>query len=144
MYRLSRKRSAPLLLLITMLAGAYVFATAQAALLVPDGTVKLVYFFEEDDKFVVSDIRSGAFVELRRQANEKLIDKAVANQVVILVTNRRYVAYSAQTQTWHEFKRRAKEGFVRVEAADFSAFLVTTDRLISFNGLTGTWSEHRR
>lgn len=117
---------------------------AASPLIVPDATVKLVYFFAEHDKYIVSDIRANQFVELRRQAKEELLDKAVANQVVVLVTNQRYVAYSALTQTWHSFKRRANEEFVSIEAADFSAFLVTSDRLISFNGQTGSWAEQRR
>ena len=132
------------LVLLSFTLGMHTRGLAQNGLPIPEGTVKLVYFIEENDRFVVSDIRSGQFVELRRQANESLLDKAVANQVVVLITNRRYVAYSARTQTWHEFKRRAGEGYVSIEAADFSAFLVTTDRLVSFNGLTGTWSEQRR
>jgi len=141
MHGLLKHIATPILLALLLTSASL---QANNPLVIPDGTVKLVYFFEEDDKYIVSDIRNNQFVELRRKAQEQLLEKAVANQVVVLVTNQRYVAYSALTTSWHTLKRRASEKFISVEAADFSAFLVTNKRLVSFNGQTGTWAEQRR
>ncbi len=120
--------------------GAY----AQSPLpLSPGETAKTVYLIIEEDEFVAADAGASVFVELRRQAKEELIEKAVAEQVIVLATNQRFVAYSTLTKSWHELKRRANEQLVVIQAEDFSALVTTTDRYLTFNGQTGVWGQRK-
>ena len=112
--------------------------------LIPTSQAKLVFLTLEPDAFIVSDIRSNRFVELRRKAKEKLIETAEAKQVVVIVTNQRITAYSALTGSWSELRTQANEKPQSIRAEDYAAMVTTNQRLLSFNGASGVWTERDR
>jgi len=111
---------------------------------VRSNTPKVLYLFKEDDRLVASNVQFNRFDELKLLANEKILDKIVAQSVAVVVTNERMIAYSALIAAWQVVKRRAREKIVEVQAADFSASVVTTDRFLNFNGRNAVWAERRR
>lgn len=112
---------------------------------VPSGdAANLLYLTLEKNKFVVSNLRKNAFSELRLRGGEVPVGKTITNLIAVIVTNKRFIAYSALTNKWHVLFRRPREKIARVDAEDFSAFVVTSDRLLSFAGTSGSWSEQKR
>lgn len=109
-----------------------------------NSTSKLVFLIIEDDNFIASDIRSSRFVELRRKAQEKVVDSSEAAQVVVIVTNQRIVAYSPLVQAWRGLRTQAGERLDSIKTEDFAALVITNQRLLSFNGAAGVWSERKR
>jgi len=105
---------------------------------------KLVFLIIENDKYIVSDIRSNRFVELRRSAKERLIDTAEAEQVVVIATNQRYTAYSARVQAWVDIRTQAGERLQSIRADDFAVLITTNKRYLSFNGANGVWNSRAR
>jgi len=140
----------PAISLFISLLAACLIAPAQAGPpVVPHGLIqtspaKLVFLTVEDDSYIVSDIGSNRFVELRRKAKEKLVDTAEAKQIVIIATNQRITAYSALTGSWSELRRQANEKTLSIRAEVYAALVITNQRLLNFNGASGTWTERDR
>jgi len=136
--------------LFTLLLASFFIAPALAGPpVVPHGLVqaspaKLVFLTVETDAYIISDIGSNRFVELRRKAKEKLVDTAEAKQIVIIATNQRITAYSALTGRWSELRRQANEKTLSIRAEDYAALVTTNQRLLSFNGASGVWTERDR
>ena len=105
---------------------------------------KLVFLSIEENKYIVSDIRSNRFIELSRRAKERLIDSAEAKQIVLLASNQRFTAYSALTQTWSEIRTQAGEKLESIRAEDYAALVTTNQRFLSYSGENGIWTEHDR
>ncbi len=106
---------------------------------------RLLYWHEEDDgRIVVSNIRFSRNDVLELGGRERIEDRASSQAMLVLVTNRRMVAYSVYTAAWREVPRKATERLEQLEAEDYSAFVLTSDRVLNFNGRSGVWSEDRR
>lgn len=112
--------------------------------LIAASPAKLVFLSIEANKYIVSDIRSNRFIELRRSAKERLIDSAEAKQVVILATNQRFTAYSALTQAWSKIRTQAGEQLESIRAEDYAVLVTTNQRLLNYNGANGVWTEYDR
>lgn len=111
---------------------------------IPASPAKLVFLTIEADKYIVSDIRSNRFVELRRQAKERLIDSAEAKQIIIIASNQRFSAYSALTQSWSSIRSQAGEKLEAIRAEDYAALITTNQRLLSYSGASGVWIQKNR
>lgn len=105
---------------------------------------KLVYLIEEDGELIASNIKFNRFDELKLQAKESVVQYAVANAVIVLVTNKRIVAYSVYAASWKILDREADEQVKTISAEDYAALVVTSKRYLSFNGKTGVWAETQR
>ena len=128
------------LLLIAMLG-----APVGVAMAGDEPPARLLYWHEEDDgRVVVSNIRFSRNDVLELGGRERIEDRASSQAMLVLVTNRRMVAYSVYTAAWREVPRKATERLEQLEAEDYSAFVLTSDRVLNFNGRSGVWSEDRR
>ena len=105
---------------------------------------KLVYLVVDGDKLIASNIKFNRFDELKLQAKETVENYAVGNAVIVVVTNKRIIAYSVYTASWRTRVVEADENFLEVFAEDYSALVQTTKRFLSFNGKNGVWTENQR
>ena len=141
----------PARLMITLLLAGFFIASAQAehpeqipGLTSNSSLAKLVFLTIEADKYIVSDSRHNRFVELPRRAKERLLDSAEAKQIVVLVTNQRFTAYSAITQAWSSKRTQPGERLESIRAEDYAALVTTNKRLLSYSGTSGVWIERDR
>jgi hypothetical protein len=105
---------------------------------------KLVYLIEEDDKLIASNIKFNRFDEIKLEAKETVSGHAVGNAVIVIVTNKRIIAYSVYTASWRTRGLEADEDVESINAEDYSALVVTSKRFLSFNGKNGVWAESQR
>ena len=105
---------------------------------------KLVYLIEDGDKLIASNIKFNRFDELKLQAKETVEHNAVGNAVIVVITNKRIIAYSVYTASWRSRDVEADENILEVFAEDYSALVQTTKRFLSFNGKNGVWTESQR
>ena len=108
-----------------------------------DSVPKLVYLIEEDNKLIASNIKFNRFDELNLEAKETVSGHVVGNAVIVIVTNKRIIAYSVYTASWRIRVIKADE-VKSIDAQDYSALVVTSKRLLSFNGKNGVWVETPR
>jgi hypothetical protein len=81
---------------------------------------------------------------MKLQAKENVIEHAVGNAVIVVVTNKRIIGYSVYTATWRSRDIAADEKIGNVVAEDYSALVQTSKRFLSFNGKNGVWAETQR
>ncbi len=105
---------------------------------------KLVYLIEDDDKLIASNIKFNRFDEIKLEAKETVSGHAVGNAVIVIVTNKRIIAYSVYTASWRTRSVGADEDVESINAEDYSALVVTSKRFLSFNGKNGVWAESQR
>ncbi|KPJ87196.1 MAG: hypothetical protein AMJ53_18515 [Gammaproteobacteria bacterium SG8_11] len=116
-----------------------------AAVFADDFSVpKLVYLIEDDDKLIASNIKFNRFDEIKLEAKETVSAHAVGNAVIVIVTNKRIIAYSVYTASWRTRNIEADEEVESINAEDYSALVVTSKRFLSFNGKNGVWAETQR
>jgi hypothetical protein len=109
-----------------------------------NGIPKLVYLMIDDDKLIASNIKFNRFDDLKLQAKEKVLEHAVGNAVIVVVTNKRIIGYSVYTATWRSRGIEADEDVSSIAAEDYSALVQTSKRFLSFNGKNGVWAETQR
>jgi hypothetical protein len=109
-----------------------------------DGVPKLVYLLAEEDKLIASNIKFNRFDEMKLQAKEKVLEHAVGNAVIVVVTNKRIIGYSVYTASWRSRDIGADEEVNNIAAEDYSALVQTSKRFLSFNGKNGVWAETQR
>ncbi len=109
-----------------------------------DEVPKLLYLLVEDDKLIASNIHLSRFDEMRLGADEPIVEKSVADAVAVVVTTKRFIAYSAFTGAWRPLRLRPEEKLVTLEAEDFSVLVMTSERLLNFNGRSGIWAQTER
>ena len=127
------------------LANALLLALCVSATHAEDVSVpKLVYLIEDDDKLIASNIKFNRFDEIKLEAKEKVTAHAVGNAVIVIVTNKRIVAYSVYTASWRARSVGVDEDVESINAEDYSALVVTSKRFLSFNGKNGVWAETQR
>ena len=105
---------------------------------------KLVYLIADEDKLIASNIKFNRFDDMKLQAKENVIEHAVGNAVIVVVTNKRIIGYSVYTATWRSRDIAADEKIGNVVAEDYSALVQTSKRFLSFNGKNGVWAETQR
>jgi len=105
---------------------------------------KLVYLIQDDDKLIASNIKFNRFDEIKLEAKEEVAGHAVGNAVIVIVTNKRIIAYSVYTASWRTRSIGADEEVQSINAEDYSALVVTSQRFLSFNGKNGVWAETKR
>ena len=139
MYALiDRFRFGGLLILLTALLGIATVAIGD------NGVPKLVYLIMDDDKLIASNIKFNRFDDTKLMAKEKVLNYAVGNAVIIVVTNKRMVGYSVYTASWKSRDLQADEEVGSIEAEDYSALVQTSKRFLSFNSKNGAWAESQR
>jgi hypothetical protein len=105
---------------------------------------KLVYLLTEDNKLVASNIKFNRFDDMKLEAKEEVIEYAVGNAVIVVVTNKRIIGYSVYTASWRARGIEADEEIKHIAAEDYSALVQTSKRFLSFNGKNGVWAETQR
>jgi hypothetical protein len=109
-----------------------------------DGIPKLVYLMMDDGKLIASNIKFNRFDDEKLQAKEKVLENAVGNAVIVVVTNKRIIGYSVYTATWRSRDIEPDEDVSSIVAEDYSALVQTSKRFLSFNGKNGVWAETQR
>lgn len=109
-----------------------------------ESPARLVYVVREGDVVVASNVLFSRSDELKLFAQETILRQEEDNAIVVLLTNRRLVAYSVYTAGWVALDLRAGEELERLEAEDYSAFALTSRRILNFNGKNGSWSQTGR
>jgi len=104
---------------------------------------KQVSLIVNGNRLIASNVRGSNFEEYKLNAQEKIVEKAIAEAVIVVVTNQQYIAFGVNTG-WRPKRRRANEKLKTLEVEDFAAFLTTSERYLNFNGQTGTWGERER
>lgn len=132
MITLAQLRFAPLFLLLL-----------PAWLAASEAVPKQVSLIVNGNRLIASNVRGSNFEEYKLNAQEDIVEQVVAEAVIIVVTNQRYIAYGVNSG-WRPKRRHANEKLKTLEAEDFAAFLTTSERYLNFNGKTGTWGERDR
>ncbi len=126
-------------------AACVILATLGETRLASAGEVqKLLYLLVEDDILIASNIHLSRFDEMRLGADELIVQKAVANAVAVVVTRKRFIAYSAFTGAWRPLRLWPEEKLITLEAHDFAVHIMTSERILNFNGRSGIWAQTER
>ncbi len=104
---------------------------------------KQVHLIVEDGRLVASNIRFSRFDVLKLNARERIVDKAVGEGVIVVITSQRYIGYGV-TSGWRSMRTEAGEQLEEITVEDFAALIITNRRLLNFNGQTGVWGERKR
>lgn len=126
-------------LLLVLLGSFHVLGIAQ----VDDESAKLVHLIVEDGKLVASNVKFSRFDELKLNARERIIEQAVGDAAIVVITNQRIIGYGVFSG-FRSLKTETGERFTSVEAEDFSALVVSNKRFLNFNGKSGVWGERKR
>ena len=132
-------RLAAVLLLVSAVAGP-----VGAQLGSDEPPAKLLFWHREGDRIIVANIRFSRTDELTLSGREKVDEIRSSNAVLVLATNRRFLAYSVFTASWQTVDRRAGEQLEVIETADYAGYVLTSRRVLNFNGRTAVWSERDR
>ena len=87
--------------------------------------------------------RCGRTLELRLDAQERVLDQQVGAAVAIVITNQRIAAYGVLSG-WRSLDRMPNEQIEKVTAEDYAGLVVTSARMLNFNGETGVFAERKR
>lgn len=139
-----RRTLAALLSLAGATALLFAFATEAGLPLIAgnDGATQAVFLFQEDDRLFATGTARGGFRELRLGNNERVLHSKTAEQVALVITSRRWLAFSGLSGRWHGLKRQAGEQLQQWEAAGALAVIVSSRRLLDFDGRR--WSQRSR
>lgn len=108
-----------------------------------DSAVKLVHLVVEDTRLIASNVRFSRFDEIRLNARERVVQRAVGDSVFVVVTTQRIIGYGIFSG-FQDIKVETGEEFISVEAEDFSALLISNKRMLNFNGKSGVFGERKR
>ncbi len=112
------------------------------ALLAHDAVPKQVYLVVEKNRLIASNTRHSRFDELKLKPQEKLIEKAVGNAVIVAVTNERILGYGVSAG-WRTLSILNEEKAKQVSVQDYATLVITNKRLLNFSGRTGRWAQQR-
>lgn len=139
------------LLWLPMVLGGLVLAlglawpAASGAQLGPEEPpAKQLFWHQEGDRIIVSNVRFSRTDELVLAGRETLERTADSNAMLVLVTSRRFLAYSVYTASWQSVDRKPGETVETLAAEDWAAYVLTSRRVLNFNGRTAAWSEGDR
>ncbi len=108
-----------------------------------DSVPKQVHLVIDGNRLIASNARFSRFDELKFNAREKLVGKAVGEATIVVFTNQRIIGYGVLSG-WKSIRTEAGEKLKSLEAEDFAALVVTNLRLLNFNGESGVWGERSR
>ncbi len=111
--------------------------------LATDAVPKQVHLIVENSRLVASNIRLSRFDELKLNAREKIIEDAVGEAVIVVVTNQRIIGYGVLSG-WRSVPANASEEVEEITAEDFAGLVRTNQRLLNFNGQSGVWAQRKR
>jgi len=117
---------------------------ARAQLGPEEPPARQLFWHQEGDRIIVSNVRFSRTDELVLGGRERLEDTADSAAMLVLVTSRRFVAYSVYTASWQAVDRRPGETVEELAAEDWAAYVLTSRRVLNFNGRTAAWSEGNR
>ncbi|MEJ2522858.1 MAG: hypothetical protein P8080_08270 [Gammaproteobacteria bacterium] len=103
-----------------------------------------LFWHREGDRVIVSNVRFSRTDEFTLAGRESLESTASSNAMLVLITNRRFVAYSVYTASWQSLDRKPGETVEQVVAEDWAGYVLTSRRALNFNGRTAAWSEGDR
>lgn len=103
-----------------------------------------MFWHRDGDRVIVSNVRFSRTDEFVLAGRETLEDTADSRAMLVLVTSRRFVAYSVYTASWQSVDRKPGETVERLAAEDWAAWVLTSRRALNFNGRTAVWSEGDR
>jgi hypothetical protein len=135
-------RRVPLLVLVVLAAMA--ISPAHGQLGSDEPPARLLFWHRDGDRIIVANIRFSRTDELELDGREQLEETASSNAVLVLVTNRRFLAYSVFTASWQAVDRRVGETLEQLAAEDYAGYVLSSKRVLNFNGRTAVWSEGRR
>ena len=101
-----------------------------------------VFLIIEDDHLIGCNGVTGKFAEVHLQNDENILEHMVANLIAIVITNKRFLAFSSSTDDWHIMRRRTAERFLDLQASGSRAVVLTSKRVMTFNGRK--WYERSR
>ena len=108
-----------------------------------DAVPKQVHLVVEGRRLIASNARFSRFDELKFNARERLVDKAVGEATIVVFTNQRIIAYGVLSG-WKTMRTEAGEKLEELQVEDFAALVITSNRLLNFNGESGVWGERAR
>ncbi len=117
---------------------------ARAQLGPEEPPARQLFWHREGDRIIVSNVRFSRTDELVLAGRERLEDTADSAAMLVLVTSRRFVAYSVYTASWQSLDRRPGETVEKLAAEDWAGYVLTSRRVLNFNGRTAAWSEGDR
>lgn len=129
---------------VRFLPALLLFLSVGSSVSAENGIPKLVYLMIDDDKLIASNIKFNRFDDMKLQAKEKVLEHAVGNAVIVVITNKRIIGYSVYTATWRSRNIEPDEDVSTIAAEDYSALVETSKRFLSFNGKNGVWAETQR
>lgn len=103
-----------------------------------DAIPKQVSLIVNGKRLVASNVRFSTFSETKLNAQEVIEDKAEGKGVVVVITNRRFIAYGL-TSGWSDLNTKAGEKVESLSVEDYAVFITTSMRHLNFNGETGVW-----
>jgi len=103
-----------------------------------------IFWHREGDRIIVSNVRFSRTDELVLGGREQLEETADSTAMLVLVTSRRFIAYSVYTASWQAVDRRPGETVEQLAAEDWAGYVLTSRRVLNFNGRTAAWSEGNR
>ncbi|MDH3693198.1 MAG: hypothetical protein OER96_01325 [Gammaproteobacteria bacterium] len=107
-----------------------------------DVVAKQVHLIIERNRLIASNIRFSRFDELKIKPQEKIVEEAIGNAVIVVITNERVIGYGVSSG-WRTLSTLGGEKLKRVSVQDFSALVLTNKRMLNFNGNTGKWGQQR-
>ena len=108
-----------------------------------DAVPKQVYLIVNGKRLVASNVRFSRFDEAKLNAQEKIVEQAEGEAVIVVITNQRILGYGVASG-WRDLKTQANEKLESLTVKDFAAFITTDTRYLNFNGQSGVWAERER
>ncbi len=132
------------LLVLVFLTGGSPVSPVSAQPGPDESPARQLFWHRDGDRVIVSNVRFSRTDEFTLAGRESLEATASSNAMLVLVTNRRFVAYSVYTASWQSVDRRPGETVEQLAAEDWAGYVLTSQRALNFNGRTAAWSEGDR
>lgn len=136
-------RSAAAFLVWLLLAMVPALATADGRTRAGTEPPRQLALSIEAGRLLASNVRLSRIDPLSLGPDEKLVQTAVANAVIIAVTSQRVLGYGPVVG-WRELPLESGEELLALEAQGYAAFITTRLRLVNFNADSGVWAESSR
>lgn len=91
-------------------------------------------------RVVGHNARKGTYRELQLSGYERIVRSGEAKQILVVATNRRYLAYSAHFSPWHVANIVPNERLLDMRVEDTVAIVLTTQRVLTFDARRGRWA----
>ena len=122
---------------------ALLYAAVQNSSLASDAVPKQVHLILDGSRLVASNIRFSRFDPLKLNARETVLDQAVGEAAIVVVTSQRVIGYGVLSG-WRSVDRDAGEQVEEISAEDYAGLVISNTRFLNFNGESGVWAEQKR